>query len=332
MANPNTFTIDVSWRVLLRDLDLSPEDILRRAGLPRDLFGREKTALKTDEYFRLWQGIQDEAADPRMPLRFAEILSVEIFDPSLFAALCSPDLNIALGRIAHYKRLVMPMTMRVDIGASATSLSLDWTEAVEEAPSALLTMELVFFTQLARIATRMRISPIDVRSPRPPQPEAEYAEYFGRKVRHGDRPSLSFSSEDATRPFLTANEKMWEYFEPELQKRLSCLDGKATTTERVRGALLELLPSGEASLSTVSKKLGTSTRTLHRRLEQEGQSFQVVLNATREELAKHYLRSSSYSGAEISFLLGYDDPNSFFRAFHGWTGSTPEQTRSELRN
>ena len=34
------------------------------------------------------------------------------------------------------------------------------------------------------------------------------------------------------------------------------------------------------------------------------------------------------SSAEISFLLGYEDPNSFFRAFHAWTGQTPERARA----
>ena len=33
------------------------------------------------------------------------------------------------------------------------------------------------------------------------------------------------------------------------------------------------------------------------------------------------------TGAEISVMLGYEDPNSFFRAFHAWTGETPEQAR-----
>ena len=49
---------------------------------------------------------------------------------------------------------------------------------------------------------------------------------------------------------------------------------------------------------------------------------------TREALARYYLASSSLSAAEISFLLGYDDPNSFYRAFHGWTGKTPDGVRS----
>ena len=47
-------------------------------------------------------------------------------------------------------------------------------------------------------------------------------------------------------------------------------------------------------------------------------------------LAMHYLKSSPMSGAEISFLLGYEDPNSFVRAFSGWTGTTPESARREM--
>ena len=109
---------------------------------------------------------------------------------------------------------------------------------------------------------------------------------------------------------------MWQFFGPDLQKRLAELDESATTADRVQAALLELLPGGTASIDPVSKKLGTSTRTLQRRLNHEGQSFQTLLNRTRENLATHYLQTSDISGAELSFLLGFEDPNSFLRAFH----------------
>ena len=98
----------------------------------------------------------------------------------------------------------------------------------------------------------------------------------------------------------------------------------------MHSALLELLPSGKCSLDVVAKKLGTSSRTLQRRLRTEGLRFKEVLDDTREALAKHYLRTSALSGAEISFLLGFDDPNSFSRAFNAWTGTTPERARRNL--
>lgn len=70
-----------------------------------------------------------------------------------------------------------------------------------------------------------------------------------------------------------------------------------------------------------------STRTLQRRLQLEDTAFQTVLRDTREALARHYLTSSTMSAAEIAYLLGYDDTRSFYRAFHAWTGQTPEQVR-----
>jgi AraC-like DNA-binding protein len=121
---------------------------------------------------------------------------------------------------------------------------------------------------------------------------------------------------------------MWRSFEPELRRRLAELDTEASIAERVRAALLELLPSGAASIGTVAARLGASVRTVQRRLHAEGQCFAGVLARTRTELAHHYLGSTALSAAEISFLLGFEDPNSFYRAFQSWTGTTPDQARS----
>ena len=120
---------------------------------------------------------------------------------------------------------------------------------------------------------------------------------------------------------------MWQFFEPELRRRLVDLNVDASFAHRVHSALVELLPAGKSSIEHVSTKLGVSKRTLQRRLKEESTSFQIQLNQTREKLARYYLTNSTSSGAEISFLLGFDDPNSFFRAFHSWTGETPEGFR-----
>lgn len=331
MVKVNPYTVSPGWRLLLSDLGIRPADVLRRAGLPEDLFGREKATLSTEEYFRLWRGIEEESEGMTLPLRIGAAISVEAFDPPVFAALCSLDLNTALGRLSHYKKLIGPMVLHIDVDNKATTIELEWLDAPIEPPVSLVATELVFFVQLSRIATRTRICPLEVRAPHPPEPKDEYTDYFGIAVRQGPSPVISFKPEDAARPFLTANEKMWQFFEPELRKRLSELDKSATTADRVQAALLELLPSGQASIDPVSKKIGISTRTLQRRLNQEGKSFQSLLNSTREDLAKHYLKNSEVSGAEISFLLGYEDPNSFFRAFHTWAGETPGQVRRILQ-
>lgn len=313
----------------MRDIGLRESVVLRRAGLPGDLLARSRADLSTEEYFRLWQAMEEEAGDTVLPLRIAEALSVDAFDPAVFAAYCSPDLNIALSRLATYKRLICPMALHVGVGKRKTTLKLEWLDAHVHPPASLIGFELVFFVQLARLATRTPIRPLEIRTPVPLEPRSPYEEFFSVSMKSGRHPTVVFQHEDATRPFLSANEEMWSTFEPGLKRRLSELDESATTIERVRSALLELLPSGDASIGAVAHELGTSNRTLQRRLQHEGATFQTVLDKTREELGRHYLTTTQLSGAEISFLLGYEDPSSFSRAFHSWTGHTPEALRTQ---
>ena len=324
------YFITPAWRAVFHDLGADTGNVLRRARLPGDLLTHDQVALTSEEFFRLWQGLDDELDDPLFPLRLGMTRSIETFDPLLFAACCSQHLNQALPRIAKYKRLIADLIMHIDAQDDRTTLRVERRDKTLEPPTSLLTVELVHFVQLARSATRHRVVPLRLESPRPPEPAAPYAEYFGIDVSPGPEVLVVFSPEDAVRPFLTASESLWQFFEPSLNKRLADLTESSSTEERVKAALLELLPTGTASLATVAARFGVSSRTLRRRLNEEGQTFQAILDSTRESLAKHYLKTTRMSGAEIAFMLGYEDPNSFFRAFNSWTGSTPERTRRAL--
>jgi AraC-like DNA-binding protein len=138
---------------------------------------------------------------------------------------------------------------------------------------------------------------------------------------------LVFSTTDAGQPFLTENAAMWDFFEAGLSKKLSDLDTEASMQERVRSALQEMLPAGQSSIEEAANRLAMSKRSLQRRLSEESSSYQEVLNATRRELAHYYLSRSSASLVEIAYLLGFQDGNSFIRAFRDWTGQTPGEYR-----
>lgn len=175
------------------------------------------------------------------------------------------------------------------------------------------------------------IFPCRVLAENPPRPIGAYEKFVGAPIRKGKGHAVAFTSSDAMKPFLSTNAAMWSIFEPELRKRLSELDASATMAERVRALWLEALPSGNVAMDAIAGRLALSKRTLQRRLEDEGTSYQEVLRATREALALHYLERTSIPAAEISFLLGFEEPNSFFRAFSEWTGQTPETVRREAR-
>jgi AraC-like DNA-binding protein len=85
------------------------------------------------------------------------------------------------------------------------------------------------------------------------------------------------------------------------------------------------------SLQDVAQELGLSARTLQRRLTDAGITFQELVEETRRELARHYLKQRNVELNEAAFLLGFEDANSFFRAFQGWEGTSPTEWRERNR-
>ena len=326
--NPETeYAVNPGWGLLMADAGISTANVLRRAGLPRDLFTSGQKTITIDQCFGLSEGLEAETGDPLLPLAIGRAISLEAFDAPLFAATCSPNLNVAAHRLSQHKKLIGPMRLSVLQSETETVLEFIWPQGVKP-PWSLSTTELVFWVALARLCTRAPIRPVRVTSPDPPKDAEAYRDYFEVTVEPGSGYTVAFSAQDAARPFLTANDQMWDFFEPELRRRLSELEAGTTVRERVRASLLELLPAGNGSMEAVAQDLAMSTRTLQRRLRDDGTTFQRILSDTRESLAVHYLSESSLSTGEISFLLGYEDPRSFYRAFHAWTGQTPQLARA----
>jgi len=328
MTQVKTFPVEAGWRTLLKDLGVKPADVMRRAGLPENLLTHAQAGLSTADYFSFWRSLEAAVGDPLFPLRLVDAITAEIFSPPMFAALCSPNLRLATQRLSHYKRLVAPMALDVSVDKRGSlSLSPRWLDARAAPPLAVVASELAFFVRLAQLATREPIRAVQVTMPTLPDPLPAYEHYFGTAIRKGKAPSISFSAANAELTFLTANDAIWQVFEPDLRRRLTELDETASTSERVRDLLLESLPSGQTSMDAVAGRLAMSKRTLQRRLGEDGVTFQTLVNQTREALARHYLSQTTVSYGEISFLLGFADPNSFFRAFHDWTGVTPDGLR-----
>lgn len=328
MTTPS-YALDTTWRTVLKDLGVVPADVLRRAGLPDDLLQQPSARLPPEDYYRLWNSIETATGDPAFPVRLCQAVRAESFSPALFAALCSPDFVVAAQRLSQYKKLVAPFRLSVTPGPAAVTVELSWADVPPPPPTSLVLMELLFCVTLLRTGTREPVRPVEVTTVELPGDPQPYEEFLGVGVTPGRAHRVVFTPTDARLPFLTSNEPLWAAFEPELRRRLADLRTLAPTSERIRAALLEALPSGQASMGSIARKLGLSTRTLQRRIGAEGASYQQILDDTRTSLARHYLSATTLTIAEISFLLGFSEPNSFHRAFRTWTGSTPDAVRRE---
>ena len=107
------FTVDLGWSTLLAKLKIRPADLLRRAELPEYLFLRERPTLQHDAFLRLWSALSASLDTDAPGLMMAQAISPELFSPPLFAAYCSPNLTVAVERLAHYKPLIGPLQLDV---------------------------------------------------------------------------------------------------------------------------------------------------------------------------------------------------------------------------
>ena len=93
----------------------------------------------------------------------------------------------------------------------------------------------------------------------------------------------------------------------------------------VGNLLRDLLPQGRVTVEQIALCMAMSRRTLQRRLKDSGTSFQAVLDQTRQNMARRYLRDSQLQITQLSELLGYADLSAFSRAFTRWFGVPPSR-------
>ena len=98
----------------------------------------------------------------------------------------------------------------------------------------------------------------------------------------------------------------------------------------VRKALLINLAQ-PMSFDTVARRLKTSTRTLKRRLREEGTSYRKIVAELRTQLAIKYLRDTELPLEDIASSLGFRDATNFRHAFRRWTKKTPGEFRRTSR-
>ena len=82
---------------------------------------------------------------------------------------------------------------------------------------------------------------------------------------------------------------------------------------------------------SIAENLNISTRTLRRQLKQKNTSFSELLEEIKKDKAIKQIRETQQSLQGVAYELGYNDYNSFLRAFKKWTNRTPRSYREKLQ-
>lgn len=314
------------------DFGLDAEALLREAGIDPAL-RLDINARITEQQFDdlVWlarRGSHDEA----FTFHLMRNMHPSYLGALGFAWMTSSSLRKAFERAQRYYRLVTTRT-QVHLEEAGEELVVSFHAAGEHVHDIALRerIRVAAPLQLCRLSYGESFAPsrVHFRHSTPPNTR-DYYEFFRCELSFGEPETRFFLPlEMADEPLSGFNPQIVSQFDQLIVDYLARHD-RDDVLGRTRAAILEELPSGEASLERTAEMLLMTPRTLTRRLQEKGQTFKSLLKETRRELAEKYILDKGLTLTEISFLLGFSEASSFSRAYRGWTGQSPSEHREEL--
>lgn len=313
-------------------LGISSSAVLQRAGLPGDLFKQDRILLTTEELFAIWHAVGELSKKPTIGVQIGTVARLEQFHPSCIAALSTETLGHAMSHLARYKQLTCPESMPQEFLEGEWAISFQWMLAADSEPTALLEMCFAILLSLARLGTGVALVPIRVEFVQVRKHIKALEQYFGCPIKLGaTRNAIVFRADNAEHPLVTQNTELLGILAPHFEEQIRQSGDVDTFRELVRNAIQHRLTGPRPTINKIAKDLHMSSRTLQRRLHELGTNFLGVLDEARHQMARYYLTHSMLELAEAAYLLGYEDANSFIRAFRLWEGTPPGLWREEQR-
>lgn len=329
-------TTSSNWALaIVQALEMDGVDcraIFRELGLDYAALADPDARFAQDGMTRLWQRAVALSGNPAIGLNMAKAIRPASFHVVGYALMSSRTLKEGLTRLVRYQRIIAE---GADLSFRPTASGYELILAIhgDRLPPARQSAEasLAYALAFCRWMTGQPLRPQRVLLQGDPPADVEpFQQVFQAPLQfNAARYALLFERADLEAPLPTANEslaQLHDRFAGDYLARFS----DSRVTHLARQVVCRLLPRGEPKREAVAQALHLSQRTLQRRLQEEGSSFQQLLDDARRELAEQYLAQPNLTLLEVAYLLGFADPSNFFRAFRRWFDMTPGEYRTRL--
>ncbi len=332
MSHADTIPLPAAlWR-RLSALGIDPVALVREARLRPSLLGESRPRVTTADFFALWHALERLDPDPMFAFRLVQEASLDQFDVASIAAMHSPTFRDALAKLARYKRLVCPEDVIVRSTSRDVVVTFRWYLSCDAPPARLIDACLASVLHLGRKGTGTVVQPKRVDLARPAAHADLLQAQFGCPVEFGARANrLILDSAVLDLPFQTSNPDLLAVLLPGMESELasrSIAGGEPHCLDAVKREVRAQMQGRRPSVRDVARALAISARGLQRRLQASGTSYQSLLDEVRSTVACELLSKTSLDSGEIAFLLGFEELNSFNRAFSAWHGTTPLRWRN----
>lgn len=321
-------TISMAYVAALLDaVGADPEDVqdlLREAGIaPGDL--NHPSCRVGEQAFATLYRLLAVRLDDEMLHLFSRPFRPGALKFTCLALLDAKNLMVALHRWSCLLRLMQDdFAVELQTGTSTARLALVAERGPMKAPPLAMDLMLKVVHGVASwlVGRQLPLMRVDFPFVRPVFAGDYAALYPGPVFFNQQAPALHLDTAWLQQPVRRGKQELNEFLLHAPEGWMFAGQGEEPLSLRMRGYLAERLPL-PATAEDAAEALHVSTRTLHRRLSDEGTSFQRVKDELRRDMAVQMLTKSQAPITTISARLGFDSTASFHRAFRGWTGDTP---------
>jgi AraC-like DNA-binding protein len=310
---------------------VDPEAFLAEVSIPREVLADDEARIPFERLENAWRLVPRWSRDHAFGLHLAEHTRPGAFDVLDYVARSCENLAEAFLRLVRFQRLLHD---GVVVTLEAHGAEVWVVHRVSDDPAGVprhaAEAAVASWILRARSMTNADVTPVAVRFQHAaPADSSEHDRILGCPVQFSCGTNVVvLTRATLALPIVTADSGLRALLDRHAEIILARLPNQGFMA-KARSALADVIRSGSPDLAAMAKRLGTSSRSLQRRLAEEGTRFEDMLDEMRRELALRYLSEPEISLGEIAFLLGYSDPSAFHRAFRRWEGRTPQAHRRE---
>jgi len=307
---------------------LDPFRLLKEAGLDRSCLLDPDTKISIDKCHWLLEASASEARVEDFGLRMSENRRLSNLGPLALATRDAGSLREMLHAVIRYLRL------HTDVFV----VSLEEIDELAIVKAELIGSRLSSARQMIEMAVGVTYRVMGQLLGRPretwlvwfshsaPKDTTTHQRVFGHRVEFGrDFTGIICASCDLDTPLPAADPVMARHVQQYLEPLLARVD--ATVCDKVRQLVYELLPSGRCSVERVASSVGMYPRALHRHLARDDETFSLIVDAARADLAQRHVKDRGRSLSDVAYLLGFSGPSAFSRWFREKFGCSPTSWR-----
>jgi len=317
---------------MLREAGIAPERALAEAGLRRADVERPDVTITGDQELRLERAFVELTRHrPGLWLDIGFRYRLLSYGPFGLAILNARTVPRAIEFAVSFHELAFTLidySVLRDPGGEIIGLDADLAAVPEDMQVFMVERDLA---AVRRLLDDMVNGTFPIREFRAAIPEPNdarrYAQVLGAPIRFGTpRTQILYAAKwrDLSMPY--GNPLLEESYERQCRELVAALAVRSSEVEQVVDLLVRC-KGRWPSIKETAAKLGASTRTLRRRLEEKGTSYSVLVEGVRRKQAEELLARTRLSVEQIADSLGYAETASFTHAFKRWTGSSPRQFR-----